>query len=333
MSTPKRSLTGFKRIIGLNEIKERANVCVGSCKRRSAPFPHTLLLGPGGLGKTEFARALSEELDCYFHEVEAISFGTRKQLIDQLVLANERCQNRKLMFFLDEVHRLSPALQEACYYPMKEWRITTKDGDIHFKPFSFVAATTLPNKLDKQSFMARFTNVWYFQKYDLLDMNIIVSSLLSAEKLIFSTEVVNEITDRTMGVPRIAKTIVTLVRDQCCSQGSNVIDINALNNVFDREGIFPLGLRDEHVEYLKALYVVGGGPRGIRWLAGVIGQHEEVIEERVEPDLLSLRLLDGTKEGRRLTKSGQNYVKSLSSVQPVLTSVDGPEAENLKFPG
>jgi len=160
-------------LVGLADLKEKARICARSSYDRRVPFPHTLLHGIGGTGKTQFARAVAEELGYHFVEVEAAVFKTREGLVRCLTdsCAQAVSEGRTLLFFIDEIHRLG-VLQETLYYPMREYRITSTSGcHLDFPPFSLFGATTRMDKLDENSFVESFVNQWLLTRYDKLDID------------------------------------------------------------------------------------------------------------------------------------------------------------------
>jgi Holliday junction DNA helicase RuvB len=301
---------GLDDLVGLDNLKERAAIAIKSCQQRNAVFPHTLLLGPGGLGKTEFARAIADDLNYYYEEVEAMALSKRKDIVERLQSANRSAimNGKPLLLFVDEVHRLSPAEQEAFYYPMKEFKLTDTKGTIQIKPFSLIAATTREDLLDQASFTNRFTNIWRFTAYDNYNLcRIIRRTLATSYVAIHDPELVSA-ANRCLGNARLATKYASLIRDQVLAHSRRVVENNDITAVFTREQIDPIGLTKDQLTYLNALSGANGA-RGLSWIASVVGLHQDIVENVIEPPLIYLGFVDRTSSGRTLTDKGAKHVK------------------------
>jgi Holliday junction resolvasome RuvABC ATP-dependent DNA helicase subunit len=119
--------SGLDNLIGLSREKQRFRVQLARCKQKNLIYPHTLLFGVGGTGKTALARAMADELQYHLIEVEAAELKNRDCINDLLIVGIREAQSlgKTLFLFIDEIHRLTAMQQEALYYPMKEWRIIT----------------------------------------------------------------------------------------------------------------------------------------------------------------------------------------------------------------
>lgn len=298
-------MDGLKSLIGLNNIKEKARVAIDSCKLRLSPLNHLLLTGNGGLGKTALARAIAEELGAYFDEVEAVAFSSRDEIIKRLVESNRKAteQGKFLVFFIDEIHRLSLKMQETFYYPLKEWRIMESTGVTYLAPFTLIGATTHEDQLDQASFMRRFSQIWKLEPYSQDDIFSILVDLAIKEKIPFEFSALTIIAERCLGIPRTAHAYFELVRDQALASGKTITR-EEVEKVFEREQINKLGLNQEQVQYLQALKTVKGGPRGLAWIASKLKSFPLIVEERVEPALIALGYVDRTSSGRELTEAG-----------------------------
>lgn len=305
---------GLARIQGLTKEKARIYRAIVSCRKRGTVFPHVLICGLGGTGKSLLAEAIAEELGYHLVVVEAAALPTRQALISRLMRASEesRALNKTLLFFIDECHRLSIDRQEALYYPMEQHRITTKDGIISFPAFCLVAATTQPQLLDQGSFVTRMERglrlvIGRYHKNDV--MNILIT-LFKEMDLVYSQGVISAIADRCLGVPRNARNLAEKIRDQVIFRGgTNVISLGDVDEVIKLEGLDSIGLNENQVELLKILAESKGVPRGRGLLAARLSMSETAIEEVVEPILLSLGFMDHSPRGRILTGSGYNHLK------------------------
>lgn len=302
-------------LIGLNREKRKARIAIAASIRSGEVFPHTLLYGIGGTGKTEFARAVGNELNCYFMETHAAAYKKRKQLFDSLVhySAEAHKQNKPLLLFLDEVHGLNMNLQEALYSAMKEWWIPTERGKKYIPPFTLVAATTRFDLLDANSFITRFPNVWEIERYSEEDITNLVAYEFDKYKLGYSYAVVADIAKRCLGVPRIAVTLAQKVRMTTLAAGIDAVTLDHTWRTFDLEEIDKRGLQPVHRRYLRVLAgsTANGKltPMGIGPIAGKMRQHEDMIKGSIEPILLELNFISPTSRGRILTESGSEYLE------------------------
>ncbi len=302
-------------LIGLSRQKRKARVAMKACVAAGEAFPHTLLYGIGGTGKTEFARAVGVELDYHFIETHAAAFKKRGQLFETLVRYSAEAQRlgKPLLFFLDEVHGLKLHLQEALYSVMKEWWMPTDHGKRSIPPFTLIAATTRFDMLDANSFITRFPNVWEINRYSLKDIRNIVAYEFDKHGLTYSHEVVDDIAKRCLGIPRIAVTLVKKVRTTTLAAGEKQVTLDHTWRTFDLEEIDELGLQPVHRRYLQILAAseVNGKltPLGIGPIAGKMRHHEDMIKGSIEPILLELDFVAPTPRGRVLTKKGAEYLR------------------------
>lgn len=305
-------MRGLSTIIGQESLKSRVIRQIVSCQERNAVFEHTLLTGIGGCGKTAIARAIAEELQYHFVETEAAAFRTRDIMIDRLIQSSQQAGSQTLLFFIDEAHRLSLLLQEALYYPMVEHRITTADGDRSFPVFTLVAATTHMDLLSQGSLMTRFTNVFDVGRYEIEDIETIVKGALVKDGIEIGLKELRAVAQRALGIPRIAINLSKKVRDQVIfRRGDRTVTANDVNDTFALEGIDDLGLTELHRQYLMELERSNGKPKGINTIARSMGQSKDVLEETIEPILLSFRLVDATPRGKVLTSAGRAHLLSL----------------------
>jgi len=307
-------------LIGLSREKRKARVAIAASLRSGEVFPHTLLYGIGGTGKTVFARAIGNELNCHFVETHAAAFKKREQLYEALVRCSQQAgrSHKPLLFFLDEVHGLNKGLQESLYSVMNEWWIPTERGKQHIPPFTLIAATTRFDKLDAASFVTRFPNCWEIDRYSLEDMINIVAYEFDKMRLGYSYEVAVDVAKRCHGVPRIAVTLTEKVRTTVLASGSDTVTLAHTARTFDLEEIDELGISPVHLRYLRILEgsMVGGklSPLGIGPISGLMRYHEDMISGSIEPMLMELKFVASTPRGRMLTDSGSAYLKKVGEV-------------------
>lgn len=300
--------------------KRKARVAIAASLRSGEVFPHTLLHGIGGTGKTEFARAIGHELDYHFWETHAAAFKKREQLFEALVHYSVEAQRlgKPLLFFLDEVHGLKLTLQEALYSVLKEWWIPTDRGKRFIYPFTLIAATTRFNMLDANSFVTRFPNNWKIKRYSEKDIRNIVAYEFDKMGLKYNYEVVDDIAKRCLGVPRIAVTLAGKVRTTVVAAGEDVVRLAHTRGTFELEEIDEIGLQSDHLEYLRILAgsEVNGKltPLGIGPISAKMRHHEDMIKGSIEPILLELSFVSPTPRGRTLTKAGLAWLQKSQKV-------------------
>lgn len=303
-------------LIGLSKLKSKARVAIKSCFASGDVFGHCLLFGIGGCGKTVFARAIGNELNCHFVETHAAAFRHRHQLFDALVhySAEAEAHGKPLFFFLDEVHRLKLPLQEALYSAMKEWWIPTDRGKQYLPPFTLVAATTRFDMLDANSFVTRFQNRWEIDRYPQGDIEAIVAYELDKKWMDYDPEVTVDVARRCLGVPRIAVTLARMVRDVTLASGGRKVTLAHTHRAFELEEIDEQGLDPVHRRYLCHLAASNSNgkllPLGIGVIAAKMGHHEDMIRGSVEPILFALNLVAPTPRGRILTQKGVEYLRN-----------------------
>jgi holliday junction DNA helicase RuvB len=304
-------------LIGIESIKKRARIQIQACLVSHKTFPHSMIFGLGGIGKTLVARSIADELNYYFFEIHAAVFRKPETLTDSLIFHSKEASKKRipLLYFIDEIHRLSLPLQEALYSPMKEWWVPSLTGRVEVKPFTLFGATTRFEMLDANSFVTRFGNVWEVKRYEPIDMAIIIAQALSKQGFNFSKEVSQAIASRCLGIPRTGVNLAEKVGSSVLARGSKTITMQDVSQMFELEGIDMIGLRTIHHQYLRVLESnnIGGKiiPVGVKVIAAKMRQAEETITGMVEPELLEFEFIMPTSRGRTLTDKGVHYLESL----------------------
>ncbi len=305
-------------LIGLSREKRKAHILIRACARSGETFPHTLLHGIGGTGKTALARAIGDELGYYFVETHAAPFKRTELLFQALTESSRKAQHqgRPLLFFIDEIHRLNSALQESLYTAMKEWWLAVTTGKHKIPPFTLFGATTRLDMLDENSFVKRFENNWEIRRYPLEEMAFIVADLLGRAGLRFGGEVSRMIAERCLGIPRIAVNLSNMVRNMALASDSEIITPAHVLSTFELEEIDVLGLHPIHQRYLQILNasLVNGKhtPLGIGAISAKMRQPEDGVKGSVEPILLEMDMVAPTPRGRIITNKGSAYLNRVA---------------------
>ena len=303
-------------LIGLYCTKRLARCTIKACRNTNKPFPHLLLTGIGGTGKTAFARAIGCEMDCYFTEVEAATFKKREHLLEVLKQASDEATKRHktLMFFIDEVHRLSLPLQESLYLPLTERKLSFKNSFLVIPPFSIIIATTRREMLESNSFVSRFPLQWEIGRYEDVFIEQIIAKHLRENGFKFDLSVIQEVRKRSLGIPRIAVNLAYKISLLADSISSKNITLHDVLYTFEMEKIDERGLTPIHRQYLQILLERSFNylplPIGVGSISAKMRQPEDVILGSVEPLLFELNFVMPTPRGRIITQVGREHMKN-----------------------
>lgn len=303
---------GLRDLIGLAWMKRLATRDIRAARKSNEQFPHTALYGPGGLGKTTFTERVAYDLGYWYEMIEGAMCKTRKQSQDRLIDATEqaRIHGKRLLFFVDEAHRLSQEAQEALYYPMLTGKITGMPAKLH--PFSVFAATTHPHLL-LGPFRSRLRNEWLFDRYKQYDIERMIVKWWAKNNLDWDRLCVSMVAKRSLGIPRNAYNLSQKVRNEVISRGGErIVRVEDCLITFELEGIDSIGLNRDQVKYLRILSTTDSA-RGIGGVAGSLDRDIAVVEDDIEPVLLSLGFVDRTRAGRVLTMKGRQHLSRIGS--------------------
>ena len=297
--------------VGQREVCDNLKVFITAAKQRGEALDHVLLFGPPGLGKTTLSSIVAKELGVGFHATSAPMISKSGDLA--AILTN---LERNDVLFIDEIHRLNPAIEEVLYSAMEDFQLDIIIGEgpsarsvrIDLQPFTLVGATTRSGLLSTP-LRERFGIPLRLDFYSHEDLRKIVlrgAKLLNIE---ISQDGALEIAKRSRGTPRIAGRLLRRVRDFGAVSDKKVIDSKISDMALKRLDVDDFGLDNFDRRYLNCIINnYGGGPVGADTLAAALSEERDTIEEVVEPFLLKLGFLQRTPRGRIISQSGYKYL-------------------------
>ncbi|MBR6250866.1 MAG: Holliday junction branch migration DNA helicase RuvB [Bacteroidales bacterium] len=303
----------FDDFNGQSSIVENLRVFVNAAKFRGDSLDHILLYGPPGLGKTSLSSIIASELGSNF----IISSGPVLSKPADLAGILTSLEKNDVLF-IDEIHRLSPIVEEYLYSAMEDFRIdividkgpSSRSLQIDLNPFTLIGATTRSGLLTAP-LRDRFGINFHFDYYDVDTLSSIVKRSAYILNISIDDDSAHEISRRSRGTPRIANAILRRIRDFAQVYGDNRIDIDITKKGLDALNIDSFGLNDMDRKYLSVLlFNYHCGPVGISTLSSSLGEDVGTLEEVVEPFLIKNGFIQLTPKGRvasSLAKKILNY--------------------------
>src|SRR2546427_9958330 len=290
--------------IGQGRVKENILIAIEAARSRGDSLDHVLLYGPPGLGKTSLAQIIANELDVTIKT----SSGPLLERKGDLTAILTSIEVREL-FFLDEIHRLLPAIEEILYPAMEDYRIDLVIGQgpgarIHpfqLNRFTLVGATTRAG-LITAPLRSRFGIVHrleYYRPEDLVEIWRRSAQILS---IALDAGGAEEVARRSRGTPRVANRLLRRVRDFAEVRAQGRVTAEVAREALDRLGVDEHGLDEvDRNLMLTIIQKFAGGPVGLNTIAASLSEEEDAIEEIYEPYLMQMGLLDRTQRGRVAT--------------------------------
>jgi Holliday junction DNA helicase RuvB len=287
--------------IGQKKVCENLAVFLTAARGRGEPLDHVLLTGPPGLGKTTLAYIIARELGAGLRMTSGPMIARAGDLAG--ILTN--LQPRDVLF-LDEIHRLSPAVEEILYPAMEDFRLDVLIGEgpmartmkVDLPPFTLVGATTRPGLLS-QPLHGRFGITLRLDFYDVESLARIVERSAKILGITIAPDAAREIGARSRGTPRIANRLLRRLRDFADVAGKRAIDLSTAREALERLEVDEHGF-DELDRRILATIIekFGGGPVGINSIAASLGEDRGTLEDLYEPYLIQAGFLQRTPRGR-----------------------------------
>lgn len=297
--------------VGQEEMSAKLSIFIQAAKRRGEPLDHTLFYGPPGLGKTTLAGIISHEMGSQIRLTSGPALERAGDLA--AILSNVQAND---VLFIDEIHRLSPAVEEVLYPAMEDYALDIIVGKgplarsirLQLPPFTLIGATTRLGLLTSP-LRARFGIVEQLQLYGPESLQDILMRASGLFELDLCKEAAFEIAGRSRGTPRVALRLLRRVRDVAEVRGATVVDAALASEALSMLGVDGLGLDEGDRRLLKALVgLFGGGPVGLATLAAALNEEAQTIEDIYEPYLIQKGFLERTPRGRRGTTRAFQYL-------------------------
>ena len=301
----------FGDFSGQQKVVDNLRVFVDAAKYRGEPLDHTLLHGPPGLGKTTLSNIIANELGVGFKLTSGPVLDKPGDLAGILTSLEPND-----VLFIDEIHRLSPVVEEYLYSAMEDYRIdimidkgpSARSIQIDLAPFTLVGATTRSGLLTAP-LRARFGINLHLEYYDADTLQTIIERSAGILGLPIDAEAAGEIASRSRGTPRIANALLRRVRDFAQVKGNGRIDLHIAQIALEALNIDRYGLDEiDNKILLTIIDKFRGGPVGIGTIATAIGEDSGTVEEVYEPFLIKEGFIKRTPRGREVTELAYRHL-------------------------
>lgn len=298
--------------IGQKHLKDNLSIFIQAAKTRQEPLDHVLFTGPPGLGKTTLSQIIARELGVGFRSTSGPVISKAGDLA--AILTN--LQPRDVLF-IDEIHRLTPAVEEILYPAMEDFKVDIMIGEgpaaraitIDLPPFTLVGATTRAGLITRP-LRERFGIPLQLNFYEVDELTSIVNRMSGLIGLSMQADGAIEVAKRSRGTPRIAKRLTKRLRDfMDIYHNSIAVDEPKAAAGMDRLGVDQNGLDAMDRKYLSQIAeFYNGGPVGIETIAASLAEQRDVVEDVIEPYLLQQGYIQRSPRGRMLTGKAYEFL-------------------------
>jgi len=294
----------LSEFLGQEDVKSNLRVFIEAARMREEPLDHVFLSGPPGLGKTTLAGIMANELGVEAKVTSAPALDKPKDLAGLLTTISERT-----VFFIDEIHRLKPAIEEMLYIAMEDFELDWIIGQgpsartirIPVPPFTMVGATTKPGRVSSPLYTRFGINV-RMNFYTLQELQQILTRSASILNITITSDAARVLAGSSRGTPRVANRLLRRMRDFAQIEGEGIITTDIVYSGLKRLQVDERGLEHLDREILRALITkYGGGPVGAETLAISVGESLDSLEDFYEPYMIQQGFLKRTPRGRVAT--------------------------------
>jgi holliday junction DNA helicase RuvB len=307
----------LEHFVGQTRLIDNLKVAIEAAQKRKDVLDHVLFCGPPGLGKTTLARIIAEEMGAKLHSANGPALSKPAELAS--ILTQLEAGD---VFFLDEIHRISPTLEEYLYSAMEDFVIdivlesspsNSRTVRLELPKFTLVGATTKEGAM-QAPFRDRFGIFERLKYYEVDQLQTIITRSSRISKMEIEPEAAKLLASRSRGTPRVANRFLRRVRDLATLSGSQLIKVDMVLRTLDMLDIDELGLQYVDRRILETLFQSGDRPVGLNTLAVSIGEDRSTVEDVYEPFLIQQGLIQKTAQGRILTDKGhRKCLMNLSS--------------------